>query len=111
MYLKEYILKSNKTVYLKNKLNSSFGKKQMQTRNQCPAPKKVKTVPSAGKVITTIVWNSRGVILLDYLRKKLSTESTTLKYHNVWPLQSFLNIRTLKKCFTGEKIFTAIFPV
>ncbi|XP_030761217.1 protein GVQW3-like [Sitophilus oryzae] len=34
-----------------------------------PAPKKAKTVISAGKVIATVFWDSHGVILIDYLQK------------------------------------------
>lgn len=34
-----------------------------------PAPKKAKTVASAGKVMATIFWDSRGVIFVDYLKK------------------------------------------
>ena len=30
------------------------------------APKKAKTVPSAGKVMATIFWDSHGIILIDY---------------------------------------------
>ena len=33
------------------------------------APKKAKTVFSAGKVMATVFWDSRGVILIDYLQK------------------------------------------
>lgn len=33
------------------------------------APKKAKTVPSAGKVMATVFWDSQGVILIDYLQK------------------------------------------
>jgi hypothetical protein len=33
------------------------------------APKKVKTVPSAGKVMTTVFWNSKGIIFIDYLER------------------------------------------
>ena len=33
------------------------------------APKKAKTVPSAGKVMATIFWDSHGIILIDYLQK------------------------------------------
>ena len=31
------------------------------------APKKAKTVPSAGKVMDTIFWDSQGILLIDYL--------------------------------------------
>ncbi|XP_070851595.1 protein GVQW3-like [Drosophila suzukii] len=34
-----------------------------------PAPKKKKTVPSAGKVKATVLWDSQGVIYIDYLEK------------------------------------------
>lgn len=33
------------------------------------APKKAKTVPSAGKVMATIFWDSNGIILMDFLQK------------------------------------------
>ena len=33
------------------------------------APKKAKTVPSAGKVMATMFWNSLGIILIDYIQK------------------------------------------
>lgn len=33
------------------------------------APKKAKTIPSAGKVLATIFWDSKGIILIDYLEK------------------------------------------
>ena len=34
------------------------------------APKTAKTVPSAGKVMDTIFWDSHGIILIDYLQKE-----------------------------------------
>jgi histone-lysine N-methyltransferase SETMAR len=33
------------------------------------APKKAKTVPSAGKVMASVFWDARGVIFIDYLQK------------------------------------------
>jgi hypothetical protein len=33
------------------------------------APKKAKTIPSAGKVMATAFWDSQGIILIDYLEK------------------------------------------
>lgn len=33
------------------------------------APKKAKTVLSAGKVMATVFWDSQGIILIDYLQK------------------------------------------
>ena len=32
-------------------------------------PKKFKVVPSAGKVMATIFWNTKGILLIDYLDK------------------------------------------
>lgn len=42
--------------------------KQWTARNE-PAPKKAKTVPSAGKVMATVFWDSQGIIHIDYLEK------------------------------------------
>lgn len=33
-----------------------------------PTPKKAKTVPSAGKVMASIFWDAKGIILIDYLQ-------------------------------------------
>jgi hypothetical protein len=33
------------------------------------APKKAKTVPSAGKVMVTVFWDSQGIILINCLEK------------------------------------------
>ena len=35
-----------------------------------PRPKKFKTQPSAGKVMTTVFWDAQDVIMLDFLAKK-----------------------------------------
>ena len=35
-----------------------------------PRPKKFKTQPSAGKEMATVVWNAKGVIMLDFLPKR-----------------------------------------
>lgn len=42
--------------------------KQWISPGEC-APKKAKTVPSAGKVMATVFWDERGVIFVDYLEK------------------------------------------
>ena len=34
-----------------------------------PRPKKFKTQPSAGKVMTTVFWDAKGIIMLDFLPK------------------------------------------
>ena len=35
-----------------------------------PRPKKFKTQPSAGKVMTTVFWDTKGIIMLDILPKR-----------------------------------------
>ena len=35
-----------------------------------PRPKKVKTQPTAGKVMATVFWDAQGLIMLDFLAKK-----------------------------------------
>jgi len=54
-----------------------------------PAPKKAKAVPSAGKVMATVFWDSQGVIYIDYLEKgKTVTGSDSppkcRKYGPIW---------------------------
>jgi len=39
------------------------------TKSSESAPKKAKTVPSAGKIIATVFWDSRGIIFTNYLEK------------------------------------------
>ncbi|UYV84051.1 hypothetical protein LAZ67_X000979 [Cordylochernes scorpioides] len=42
----------------------------MQWRHSgSPSPKKAKAVPSAGKVMVSVFWDSEGVLLLDFLNK------------------------------------------
>ena len=43
-----------------------------------PRPKKFKTQPSAGKVMATVFWNAKGVIMLDFLPKR----STITRVYN-----------------------------
>jgi hypothetical protein len=43
-------------------------------------PRKAKTVPSAGKVMAAVFWDSRGVVLIDYLQKAVHTSS---RQHNI----------------------------
>ena len=35
-----------------------------------PRPKKFKTQPSAGKVMATVLWDAKGIIMLDFLPKR-----------------------------------------
>ena len=37
-----------------------------------PRPNKFKTQPSAGKVMATVVWDSKGVIMLDFTPKRIT---------------------------------------
>ena len=46
-----------------------------------PRPKKFKTQPSAGKVIATVFWDVKGVIMLDFLPKR--STRTRVYYANL----------------------------
>jgi histone-lysine N-methyltransferase SETMAR len=35
----------------------------------CSAPKKTRSVPSAGKVMTSVFWDAEGILFIDYLEK------------------------------------------
>ena len=41
-----------------------------------PPPKKAKTVPSAGKVMTSVFWDADGIMLIDYLQKGQTINGT-----------------------------------
>lgn len=42
----------------------------MQWRHASSPPRKFTTLPSAGKLIATIFWDSKGLLLIDYLPSK-----------------------------------------
>ena len=46
-----------------------------------PRPKKFKTQPSAGKMMATVFWDAKGVIMLDFLPKRSTT--TGVYYANL----------------------------
>ena len=58
-----------------------------------PRPKKFKTQPSAGKVIATVVWDAKSVIMLDFLPKRSTISG--VHYAN---LLDQLRIDIRKKC-------------
>jgi len=37
------------------------------TEAGCSAPKKTRSVPSAGKVMTSVFWDAEGILFIDYL--------------------------------------------
>ena len=57
-----------------------------------PRPKKLKTQPSAGKVMVTVFWDAQGIIMLGFLAKKSTI--TGAYYANCltnWELRSVKN--------------------
>jgi len=42
---------------------------KQQTEAGCSAPKKTRSVPSAGKVMASVFWNAEGTLFIDYLEK------------------------------------------
>jgi hypothetical protein len=39
------------------------------TEASCSAPKKTRSVPSAGKIMASVLWYAGGVLFIDYLKK------------------------------------------
>jgi len=39
------------------------------TEAGCSAPKKISSVPSAGKVMASVFWDAEGILFIDYLEK------------------------------------------
>jgi histone-lysine N-methyltransferase SETMAR len=45
----------------------------------CSVPKKTRSVPSAGKVMTSVFWDAEGILFIDYLEKG---KTITGKYYS-----------------------------
>jgi histone-lysine N-methyltransferase SETMAR len=43
------------------------------TEAGCSAPKKTRSVPSAGKVMASVFWDAEGILFIDYLEKGKTT--------------------------------------
>jgi len=39
------------------------------TKAGCSAPKRTRSVPSAGKVMASVLWDAEGILFIDYLAK------------------------------------------
>ena len=52
-------------------------------RARVPGPKKLKTQPSAGKVMATVFWDAKCVIMLDFLSKRSTI--TSMYYERLRP--------------------------
>jgi histone-lysine N-methyltransferase SETMAR len=53
------------------------------TEAGCLAPKKTRSVPSAGKVMASVFWNAEGILFIDYLEKG---KTITGEYGNIIPV-------------------------
>ena len=64
-----------------------------------PRSKKFKMQPSAGKVMATVFWYAQGVIMLDFLAKKNSTnwELWSVKNAQVNSLKGFCSNKTMRE--------------
>jgi histone-lysine N-methyltransferase SETMAR len=49
------------------------------TEVSCCAPKKTRSVPSAGKVMAPVFWDAEGILFIDYLKKG---KTITGKYYS-----------------------------
>jgi len=49
------------------------------TEAGCSAPKKTRSVPSAGKVVASVFWDADGILFIDYLEKG---KTITGEYHS-----------------------------
>jgi hypothetical protein len=56
-------------LYWENALSYAKPINEVASSLLSPSPKKLKCVPSAGKVMMTVFWDARGVILVDFLPK------------------------------------------
>ena len=67
-----------------------------------PRPKKLKAQPSAGKVMATVFWDAKGVIMLDFLPKRSTI--TGVYYANLLD-QLRTAIREKRRCKLSKGVF------
>ena len=65
-----------------------------------PRPKKFKTQPSAGKVMATVFWDAKGVIMLDFLAKR-STIAGVYYANLLDQLKTAIREKRRRKLFQG----------
>lgn len=65
---------------------------------------KRKTVPSAGKIMTSVVWDASGIILIDYVQRRETTNG--VYYANLLQRLSYAIKKAAKKV-----LFHAPFPM
>jgi len=49
------------------------------TEASCSAPKKTRSVPSAGNIMASVFWDAEGILFIDYLKKR---KIITRKYYS-----------------------------
>jgi hypothetical protein len=55
-----------------------FKQQSKQWTEACSAPKKTSSVPLAGKVMVSLLWDAEGILFIDYLEKG---ETITREYY------------------------------
>ena len=60
-----------------------------------PRSKNLKTQPSAGKMMTTVFWNAKGVIMLDFLPKRITITGVYYANAEINSLKVFCCNRTM----------------
>ena len=74
--------------------------KQWTAPGEC-APKKAKTVLSAGKVMATVFWDSQGIIFIDYLQKG---RTITGAYYSILLHRLYEELRTKRPRLAHKKV-------
>jgi len=69
-----------------------------------PAPKKAKTVKSAGKVMATVFWDARDIIHIDYLLS--SKRSMTITMQPYWIIQHHFKEKTCSHLAKKKMLFS-----
>jgi hypothetical protein len=72
----ERIVTGDETWVHYHQLETKKGSKELRHASS-PKPKKFRTQPSAGKVMLTLFWDERGVILEHYMARKNTVTSAT----------------------------------
>jgi histone-lysine N-methyltransferase SETMAR len=71
------------------------------TEASCSAPKKTRSVPSAGKVMALVFWDAEGILFIDYLEKG---KTITGEYYSILLTRLNEKIHEKRPCLQKKKI-------
>jgi histone-lysine N-methyltransferase SETMAR len=68
-FVRRFITRTMDETWIHHYTPESKQQSKHWTEGSCSAPKKISSVPSAGKVMASVFWDAEGILCIDYLEK------------------------------------------